>query len=279
MIDAGRWELVKRLFEAALGRPAADRAPSSNPPAAPTSTCGGRWSRCWRRMPRPVASPSNRLGRRWTRRAATVPGCSPVNASGRMRFGGFSRRARWATCIAPTTCSCGAPWPSRSCQHLLRPTPTASRASSARRGGGRAQSSPHCGDLRIGTADRRGVRLKPEHPGARPRTRGRTTLAERIAKGALPHQGSPGSRAADCRGARGRARERHRPPRSKAGQHQSHAGRHGEGARLRPGEGVCRDDVGTDPSRGNPHGHPRTGGSVAGPPRLHEPGAGARARR
>ena len=43
-------------------------------------------------------------------------------------------------------------------------------------------------------------------------------------------------RAADRRGARAAHETRHRPPRSEAGQHQDHAGRRREGARLRPGQ-------------------------------------------
>ena len=49
-------------------------------------------------------------------------------------------------------------------------------------------------------------------------------------------------RAADRRGARGGAREGHRPPRPQARQRQAHAGRQGEGARLRPRQGAGRGD-------------------------------------
>ena len=68
------------------------------------------------------------------------------------------------------------------------------------------------------------------------------TLAERIARGrASPSdRRGAGDRAADRRRARGGAREGHRPPRSEARQHQDHARRRGEGARLRAGEGVRR---------------------------------------
>ena len=66
------------------------------------------------------------------------------------------------------------------------------------------------------------------------------TLAERHRARADSRQRSAGDRAADCRRARGGAREGHRPPRPEAGQHQDHAGRHREGARLRPGEGDRR---------------------------------------
>ena len=44
-------------------------------------------------------------------------------------------------------------------------------------------------------------------------------------------------REANRRGARSRARAGHHPSRSEAREHQGAAGRHGEGARLRPGEG------------------------------------------
>ncbi len=44
-------------------------------------------------------------------------------------------------------------------------------------------------------------------------------------------------READRRGARGRARAGHRPSRSEAGEYQGAAGRHGEGAGLRPRQG------------------------------------------
>ena len=48
--------------------------------------------------------------------------------------------------------------------------------------------------------------------------------------------------AADRRCARGGAREGHRPPRSEAGEHQDHAGRRGEGARLRARQGDATRD-------------------------------------
>ena len=51
----------------------------------------------------------------------------------------------------------------------------------------------------------------------------------------------PRDRAADRRGARGGAREGHRPPRPEAGEHQAHARRQGQGARLRPRQGLERE--------------------------------------
>ena len=50
-----------------------------------------------------------------------------------------------------------------------------------------------------------------------------TTLAERIAEGPLPLPESARHRPPDRRSARSGARQRHRPPRSQAGQHQDHA--------------------------------------------------------
>ena len=69
-------------------------------------------------------------------------------------------------------------------------------------------------------------------------TRSRRGIAKRAIRSseALTH------RAANRRGARGRPRERDRPPRSEAGQHQDHAARGRQGARLRSGEGAARRD-------------------------------------
>ena len=61
-------------------------------------------------------------------------------------------------------------------------------------------------------------------------------LAQRIARGRDPARRGAADREADRRGARSRARAGHHPPRSEAREHQGAAGRHGEGARLRPGE-------------------------------------------
>ena len=53
----------------------------------------------------------------------------------------------------------------------------------------------------------------------------------------------------DRRSARSRAREGHRPPRSEARQHQDHARRRRQGARLRSGEGGCGQRAGSRISR------------------------------
>ena len=107
------------------------------------------------------------------------------------------------------------------------------------------------------------------------------TLAERIARrGPLPRRRRARDRAADRRRARRGAREGDRPPRSEAGQHQDHARRHGEGARLRAGEACIAEgsaDAIAVPDRDRRRHHargtdPRHGG-------LHEPGAGARSGR
>ena len=52
------------------------------------------------------------------------------------------------------------------------------------------------------------------------------TLADRIAGGAIPLEEALAHRATDCRGARRRARARHHPSRSEAGEHQAHGGWH-----------------------------------------------------
>ena len=64
------------------------------------------------------------------------------------------------------------------------------------------------------------------------------TLAERLARASAAGAGSTRPSRADRRRARSRPRERHHPPRSETGEHQDHARRHRQGARLRPGEGV-----------------------------------------
>ena len=63
------------------------------------------------------------------------------------------------------------------------------------------------------------------------------TLSERIKQGAIPLDEALEIARQIADGARSRARQGHRPPRSQAGQHQDHAGRHGQAARLRPGQG------------------------------------------
>ena len=65
------------------------------------------------------------------------------------------------------------------------------------------------------------------------------TLADRTGHGSDPADGVTRDRSADCPCAGGRARARDRPSGSEAGKHQDHARGHGEGARLRPGQG-CR---------------------------------------
>ena len=72
--------------------------------------------------------------------------------------------------------------------------------------------------------------------------RSRRRLAGPRRRSAPTHAGLLGcvealdDRAADRRRARSRAREGHHPPRPEAREHQDHAGRRRQGARLRPGE-------------------------------------------
>ena len=69
--------------------------------------------------------------------------------------------------------------------------------------------------------------------------------------GADPGRRSAADREADRRGARSRARAGHHPSRPEAREHQGAAGRHGEGARLRSGQGdragIRRDVTPTRP--------------------------------
>ena len=68
-----------------------------------------------------------------------------------------------------------------------------------------------------------------------------TTLADRIARGPAAARRDALPIARQIADALEAAHEqRHRPPRSEARQHQGHARRHGQGARLRPGEGDRR---------------------------------------
>ena len=69
-------------------------------------------------------------------------------------------------------------------------------------------------------------------------------LAERLKRGAAPPRRGPRRRPADRRGARGRAREGNRPPRPQARERQAHAGRKGQGPRLRPRQGDGPDRSG-----------------------------------
>ncbi len=65
-------------------------------------------------------------------------------------------------------------------------------------------------------------------------------LAERLERGSAAARRGAADRPADRRGARGGAREGDRPPRPQARERQADARRQGEGARLRPRQGVER---------------------------------------
>ena len=107
------------------------------------------------------------------------------------------------------------------------------------------------------------------------------TLGERIVRGQRLPAAEPAAfpsprlshRAADCRRARSRARQGHRPPRPQAGQHQSHARRRRQGARLRVGQGGRDGGWRGRRFTGN-HGGPHTSEADPGHGLVHEPGTG-----
>ena len=78
------------------------------------------------------------------------------------------------------------------------------------------------------------------------------TLADRMVRGANPDRRGAGHCPSDCRSARSRSRERYRPSRPQAREREDHAGRHGQGARLRPRQGARErpgvDDVANSPT-------------------------------
>ena len=114
--------------------------------------------------------------------------------------------------------------------------------------------------------------------------RGRGPQAAARARRDSPRRGT-GDRRADRRSARGSPQPGHRPPRPEARERQAHARRQGEGARLRPREGVGRrvprrSIVGADGvavAHARTHRHDRRRDPRDG--RLHGAGAGARASR
>ena len=181
-----------------------------------------------------------------------------------------SARAGWARSIARATRSSDATSPSRSCRRRSRGSGAAARGSSARRGCWRRsiiRTSARSTASRTPTASARSSSSSSKGE----------TLAERLRGGPLPVHEALDDRAADRRRARSGAREGHRPPRSQAGQHQDHARRRREGARLRPGEGRpsrrIRQRLGI---RSDRHVGPDTRGADPRHRRVHEPRAGAR---
>ena len=122
---------------------------------------------------------------------------------------------------------------SRFCPRPSQQIPNVSRASGAKLRFSHPQSSEHRGD----SWARGGGRIVAlvlelvEGP----------TLAAPHCAGREPARRSASDREADRRRAAGGARTGHHPPRSQAGQHQTAARRHGQGARLRAGEGALAE--------------------------------------
>ena len=95
------------------------------------------------------------------------------------------------------------------------------------------------------------------------------TLADRIARGPLAIERGAAGRRPDGGSARGRARQRHRPPRSEARQRQDH---------HRPASSRCSTSGSRRPTRKSPSATTLAtrAGTVMGTAGLHESGAGAR---
>ena len=148
-----------------------------------------------------------------------------------------------------------------------RGTARALRARGAAAGG--AEPSAHRRDLRRG----RGRAVSADSSWSSSRARRSAIASPR----ACSQAEALSARAADRRGARLRARTRHRPSRPEAGEHQDHARGRGQGPRLRHRQGRS-DSRRRQRARGRrsrsdacERRRPRHGG-------VHEPGAGARAR-
>ena len=163
-----------------------------------------------RRHPGPVSDPTGRV------------------AAGRGRA--------WARSTAPPTRGSGATSRSRCCPRPSPPTPSASRASSARRSCS-PRSTTRTSPTSTASRTRRCDDGSAVHFLAMELVEGED-LAERLKRGRDPGRRGDRDREADRRGARGGAREGHRPPRPEARERQADAGRQGEGARLRPGQGL-----------------------------------------
>ncbi len=229
-MSSERWRLVERLYHAALERPAAAR------PAFLADACAGDEA-----LARDVQSLLDQV---------SIPG--------------FLDEPALAVALAAAADTPDPPWVGRHIgvyhlQSLLGAAAWARSTARATRGSAATSRSRSCRRRSPRIADRlarfereaRAARLaQPSEHRARstasrkPTARralvlelveGETLARAARARAAADRRGAR-DRAADRRRARSRARQGHRPSRSEAGQHQDHAGRRGQGARLRAGE-------------------------------------------
>ena len=220
-----RWRRVQDLYHAALERPVSVRAEFLSEECAGDA---GLLHEVQSLLDQPISAEQ-----------FLVAGESSPGDTSSVRIGQLTRRlsgrganigaAGWARSTVRGTRSSVATSRSRCCRQRSRRPRSAGALRARSAHAGVAEPSAHRRDLRL-ERRRLGVRRWCwSWSKAR-----RSPIASRAGRcRSTRHCRSP----ADRRGARGGPREGHHPSRSEARQHQDHARRHGEGARLRAGEG------------------------------------------
>ena len=229
-----RWREVERLYHAAAGATGRRARGVSGEACAGDEALRREVESLLAQPRRPTAS-STQPALAVAARSSAMPAAPLLSVRRLGPYHDCRRRsapAGWARSTARATRSWVATSRSRSCRGV-HGRPGAAGALRARGARARlAESSAHRRDLRprrARTASRRSCWNW---------SRGRRWPSASRAGRRLPLDEALADRAADRRGARGGAREGHRPSRPEAGQHQDHARRRGEGARLRAGQGV-----------------------------------------